>query len=166
MVRSIPLTVCALLLAFAPGEALARPTVAVVTPASRGRGAARVARGAQAALAKQLRKKGVRVVTVRGRKARALRRCLRKSRCARRRLQRLDVDHIVAGAVRRRGRRFVVSLRLLDEDGRTVARERLRTRGRVNSRRLLASFGRASSQHAAAAGVPQSQVHDGEDPPL
>lgn len=141
-------------------------SVAIVTPAARGRGAARVARRAEQALVAQLRKKGVQVVRlrVRGRKARALQRCLRKSRCAKRKLARLNVEHLIAGQVRRRGRRYLVSLRVVDDSGRTIARERLRTRRSVEPRSLLASFGPARSQQVAAT-TPQAQVNDSEEPP-
>jgi TolB-like protein len=167
------MTRLALRLCLVSAFALALPTlaearsgsVAVMTPAARGRGAARVARRAEQALVAQLRKKSVQVVRVRGRRARAMRRCLRKSRCVRRQLSRLNVEHLVVGQVRRRGRRYLVSLRVIDAGGRTVARERLRTRRSVSPRTLLASFGAASRTQGVASTSPQAQVSDTEEPP-
>lgn len=162
----------AALLFVAPTVADAAGGFAVLTPAARGRGAARVARATRQAIERQLRHKGAEVIDLSSKHARLLKRSMRRRASLRRQARRLGVEHVVVGQVRRRGRRFVIALRVVAADShRTVARERLRVRAgqSVAPSSLLASFGSAPRQTRtvmASAGAPQSQVHDTENPPL
>lgn len=161
----------ALLLA-APSVADASGGFAVLTPAARGRGAARVAHATRQAIERQLRHKGAEVVDLSSKQVRLLKRSMRRVASLRRLARRLGVEHVIVGQVRRRGRRFVIALRVVAASSkRTVAREQLRVRAgqSVAPSALLASFGRAprrSQPVMASAGVPQSQIYDTENPPL
>lgn len=118
---------CAALLLTVPETAQAKRLV-VIGPAAAGRGAKSVARLAQRKLVQQAKALGWQVRRIEGRRAKKALRCIRRGNCARRLARTLRADALLSSSVWRRGRRVRVALRLLDERGRRIAADSLRSR--------------------------------------
>jgi TolB-like protein len=160
-----------------PVEATAKG-VLVIAPKARGRGK-RAARAAHEAVLRRLQEiKGIEVTSVEGRKAKAMRRCLRRSGCVRKVGKKLNAELVLVSAVRERRRRLAISVALLDAGtAEEVGRDRfqgrrsraaLRRVGQIAARLVKGALVKAAPPQPEPAPAPRlepvSQAADSEDP--
>jgi TolB-like protein len=177
MKRPLLVVVCFSLVSIPPVEAPAKG-VLVIAPKAKGRRGKRAAKAAHKAVLLHLREvKGIEVTSVEGRKARAMRRCLRRNGCVQKVGKKLQAELVLVSAVRERRRRLAVSVALLDASTEEeVGRDRFKgRRSRAALRRvgqLAARLVKGALIKAKAAAPepvpgptqPVAQASDNEDP--